>query len=89
MCAAGAIAPTEVKSKASISRTFGQRKVDEYVADNEFWSNAVTGVNLRAGSREAAMVSERSANAFPSAYMDVVEAGRCLALNRNSPPYTI
>jgi hypothetical protein len=30
------------------------------------------------------LFSERSANAFPSAYMDVVEAGRCLALNRNN-----
>src|SRR5882724_11131529 len=56
MGALGAIAPTEVKSKASISRTFGERKVDEYVADNEFWKKEVKGVNLRAGSREAAMV---------------------------------
>ena len=56
MSAVGAIVPTEVKSKASISRTFGERNVDEYVADNEFWIKEVTGVNLRAGSREAAMV---------------------------------
>ena len=56
MCALGAIVPTEVKSKSSISRTFGERNVNEYVADNEFWKKHVTGVNLRAGSREAAMV---------------------------------
>jgi hypothetical protein len=30
------------------------------------------------------LFSERSAKAFPSAYMDIVEAGRCLALNRNN-----
>jgi hypothetical protein len=56
MGAVGTIAPTDVKSKASISRTFGERKVDEYVADNEFWKKEVTGVNLRVGSREAALV---------------------------------
>jgi hypothetical protein len=30
------------------------------------------------------LFSERAAKAFPSAYMDIVEAGRCLALNRNN-----
>jgi hypothetical protein len=30
------------------------------------------------------LLTERAALAFPSAYMDMVEAGRCLALNRNN-----
>jgi len=30
------------------------------------------------------LFSERAVKAFPSAYMDIVEAGRCLALNRNN-----
>jgi hypothetical protein len=30
------------------------------------------------------LFSERAVRAFPSAYMDIVEAGRCLALNRNN-----
>jgi hypothetical protein len=30
------------------------------------------------------LFSERAIKAFPSAYMDIVEAGRCLALNRNN-----
>jgi hypothetical protein len=56
LAALGSIVTTEVKSKASISKTFGDRNVNEYVADNEFWKKEVVGVNLRAGSREAAMV---------------------------------
>jgi hypothetical protein len=30
------------------------------------------------------LISEKAETAFPSAYMDIVEAGRCLALNRNN-----
>ncbi len=56
MAALGAIVPIEAKSKASISKTFGERSVDEYVADGEFWKKEVTGINLRIGSREAAMI---------------------------------
>jgi hypothetical protein len=43
-------------AKAAISRTFGDRNVDEYVKDDEFWDNNVEGVNLRNGSREAALI---------------------------------
>ena len=48
----------EVKefSKAALSRNFGERKVDEYVQDGEFWMTHFTGENLRAGSREAAIM---------------------------------
>jgi hypothetical protein len=56
MAALGAIVPIEARSKASISKTFGERKVDEYVADGDFWKKEVAGVNLRVGSREAAMI---------------------------------
>ncbi|WP_166296884.1 hypothetical protein [Bradyrhizobium sp. 2S1] len=56
MSACGGVVRTDVKSKASISRTFGDRKVDEYVADNDFWTKQVAGANLRMGSREAAIV---------------------------------
>jgi hypothetical protein len=56
MAALGAIVPVETRSKASISKTYGERKVDEYVSDGEFWKKEVAGVNLRAGSREAAMI---------------------------------
>ena len=43
-------------TKANISRNFGTRKVDEYLADESFWAKKATGGNLRIGSREAAMV---------------------------------
>ena len=56
MCAAAtACKKTECLAKAGISRTFGSRKVDEYVRDDGFWKSNVTGT-LRAGSREATMV---------------------------------
>jgi hypothetical protein len=45
----------ECKSKAAISKTFGDRTVDEYVADNGFWKKEING-QLRVGSREAALV---------------------------------
>jgi hypothetical protein len=55
MTGLAATTTVECKSKASISRTFGERKVDEYVADDDFWRGQVSG-NLRVGSREAVMV---------------------------------
>jgi hypothetical protein len=40
---------------------------------------------LAAGMKKPTpLFSERATKAFPSAYMDIVEAGRCLALNRNN-----
>ena len=53
--ALASVTSVECKSKATISRTFGERTVDEYVADNKFWQEHING-DLRAGSREAAMV---------------------------------
>jgi hypothetical protein len=55
MCAAAAGCETQCLAKGHISRTFGERKVDEYVADKGFWEGNVVG-QLRAGSREAAMI---------------------------------
>jgi hypothetical protein len=54
MCAAAASA-VQCLAKNFISRRFGSRKVDEYVKDTVFWDANVVG-NLRAGSREAAMM---------------------------------
>jgi hypothetical protein len=56
IAACATVADTEMVAKAAISRTFGKRKVDDYVADNSFWIKEVTGTALRIGSREAAMV---------------------------------
>lgn len=47
-------ADVECKAKATLSRTFGQRKVDEYVGDDGFWDRNMLA-NLRKGSREAAL----------------------------------
>jgi hypothetical protein len=54
-CAGAASTQTQCLAKGHISRTFGKRKVDDYVADKDFWINNILG-NLRAGSREAAML---------------------------------
>lgn len=43
-------------NKGVVSKTFGERKVDEYVADNAFWRGRITG-SLRKGSREAAFLT--------------------------------
>ena len=54
-CALREVAPVEATTKAKISKTFGERKADEYLGDDEFWNGAVQG-SLRGGSREAALV---------------------------------
>ncbi|MBZ9675257.1 hypothetical protein [Mesorhizobium sp. ES1-1] len=56
MAAAGALCPVKALSKAVISKTYGDRKVDEYVADDAFWVAHTTGGSLRKLSREAAML---------------------------------
>lgn len=53
IAALASVCPTETLTKANISRNFGDRKVDEYVDDDSFWTDHFDG-NLRAGSREAA-----------------------------------
>lgn len=55
--AAGASVSTVSQlKKGVISRTYGERKVDEYVADDPFWNAHTTGGKLRKGSREVAML---------------------------------
>jgi len=46
---------TTCLAKATISKTFGKRKVDEYLADEDYWDAEFSG-KLRSGSREAAMI---------------------------------
>ncbi|MBS0355509.1 MAG: hypothetical protein JSR83_16615 [Proteobacteria bacterium] len=55
---AGAASTSDVKilSKAVISRTYGERKVDEYLKDDSFWNEHTEGGKLRKTSREAAML---------------------------------
>jgi len=55
---AAAASACEVKlfSKAVISRTYGERKVDEYLQDDDFWDEQTQGGKLRKTSREAAML---------------------------------
>ena len=55
MGAAAAACKTECLAKALISRTFGTRKVDEYLRDDGFWTARVLG-KLKTGSREAALM---------------------------------
>jgi len=63
MAAAGALCPVKSLSKAVVSKTYGDRKVDEYVADDAFWATHTTGGALRKLSREAAMLLIAARNA--------------------------
>jgi hypothetical protein len=56
MAASASVTEVVVVAKAQISRTFGARNVDEYLADDGFWTTEVAGVSLRGGSREAALL---------------------------------
>ena len=42
--------------KGSVSKTYGDRNVDEYVADDSFWAKNTKGGKLRKMSRETAML---------------------------------
>lgn len=55
IAAASESSKVEQISKANISKTFGERKVDEYVADKEFWAT-IPGKKLRVASREAGIL---------------------------------
>ncbi len=65
IAAAASKCRTSCLSKAVISKTYGKKKVDEYVADDAFWDGQTEGKKLRKLSREAAMlvISARNANA--------------------------
>ena len=63
MAAAGGLCPTSEVSKGVISKTYGNRKVDEYCADDAFWADKTTGGDLRKLSRETAMLLIAARNA--------------------------
>lgn len=63
IAAAASQCPVKALSKAAISRTYGDRKVDEYVADDAFWADQTNGGTLRKMSREAAMLIIAARNA--------------------------
>ena len=54
--AAAAVGPVAVVPQAQISKSYGGRKVEEYVKDEDFWKAKTTGGKLRSGSRVAAML---------------------------------
>jgi hypothetical protein len=56
ICALACVTDVETITKSHVSRNFGERKADEYLKDNEFWTKEVTGAAPRAGSRPAALV---------------------------------
>ena len=56
IAAAASVCGVKVLSKAVISRTYGERKVDEYLQDDGFWDEHTEGGKLRKTSREAAML---------------------------------
>lgn len=56
IAAAASKTKVEILAKAKISKSYGDRKVDEYLKDDSFWSAQITGVKLKKTSREAAML---------------------------------
>jgi hypothetical protein len=43
-------------AKSKITKTFGDRKADEYLKDDDYWTAEIEGEPLRMGSREAALL---------------------------------
>lgn len=62
IAAAATASQVEILSKAVVSRTYGNRKVDEYLKDDDFWNEHTEGGRLRKTSREAAMLIIASRN---------------------------
>lgn len=56
IAAAASVCEVRVVSQAVISRTYGERKVDEYLQDDGFWEGQTQGGLLRKTSRAAAML---------------------------------
>jgi hypothetical protein len=54
--AADAGAVVHFVKKQTLSKTFGNRKVDAYVRDEEFWARSTVGL-LRKASREACLIA--------------------------------
>lgn len=56
VAAAASVCKVKIAPTAVISRTYGERKFDDYLKDDDFWSEHTTGGELRVGSRAAAML---------------------------------
>lgn len=63
IAAAASVCDVKIVAKAVISRTYGERKVDEYIQDDTFWNEQTEGGKLRKTSREAAMLVIAARNA--------------------------
>jgi hypothetical protein len=55
MAAAASVADTKLATKSSISRSWGDRKFEEYIKDDKFW-DVLNVPDLKKGMREAALV---------------------------------
>lgn len=55
MAALASVTNVQSTKKGHISKHFGDRKADEYLADDAFWKKEISGT-LRKGSREAALL---------------------------------
>jgi hypothetical protein len=55
LCALANATRVETITKSRISKTFGKRKVDEYLKADDFWTENTAG-EFRRGSREAAIL---------------------------------
>ena len=55
IAAAANAAKVTIVQKSVVSRTYGDRNVDDYLSDDAFWKEQTKGGNLRKTSREAAM----------------------------------
>lgn len=60
--AAASGVPVTLIKKSVISKTYGERKVNDYLQDDEFWDEQTTGEPIRKASREAAMILIASRN---------------------------
>lgn len=54
--AAASVCTVNQMAKGIVSRTYGDRRVDEYIEDDNFWREHTSGKELRKLSREAAML---------------------------------
>lgn len=55
IAATATAADVTIVQKSVVSRTYGKGKVDDYLANDQFWMEHTKGGNLRKTSREAAM----------------------------------
>jgi hypothetical protein len=63
IAAAASVCPVKQLTKGLVSRTYGERNVDDYVADDSFWDTHTRGGKLRKGSRDIAMLLVAARNA--------------------------